>query len=545
MRPGYYQGESLMLLKFTSRLAGTAAIVSCMLTLSDANAITVTIDGISSPTLLSDAVDTCMSSTAGPHVINITTDTLSVPDRQVVITQPVTINGDANNNDIPCDILADMTNIRAGVDAGIQGFKSYIEIQATGLVAINDLNIHPNDDGAFSGFNNSPANNVSGIRLFKPALASDTGTYNLTNVGVSGSDANDVYLPVGNGADLYNAGTKRWAGLGPADANEVNHVKHGAIHFSDNAVGLGSVVSTLDHCEAGLSKGCALSITAPDTTVQVLGGVYGHCARDGIRVAGSNVTIKGTSTDRVRVLRSTNIEGGNAHTIEIVGGGVVPLLEYVDVAGESSGNGIAVRDGEITEISHLRVLGKFPETDPRNHAVILASAASKVGVVRDSTIHGHGSPIGDPLGINADVVNPVQFQDTIFTSFYTTETIFVGSTTPAVATFDNCALTSDGLEGESMADPAITGPDSGLPFPGVVVINNAIYTSPQYLLTLEDYDWSDTQGATDPLNGPGNHNVLRPSNVAYLTAGTGGTPLTGGAGPLLSGIDAGTWMLME
>ena len=99
-----------------------------------ASAITVTIDGVSSPTLLSDAVDTCMTAGAGPHTINITTDTLATPDRAIFINQAITINGDANNNNIPCDILADMTNIRAGADTGILLYKSYIEVQTAGTV---------------------------------------------------------------------------------------------------------------------------------------------------------------------------------------------------------------------------------------------------------------------------------------------------------------------------------------------------------------------------------------------------------------------------
>src|SRR5690606_18171030 len=133
-------------------------------------------------------------------------------------------------------------------------------------------------------------------------------------VGVSGSDGTDAYLSLGTETDLFDSGAKRWGGLGGDGANEVNHVKHAALHFAeDNTVGNGAIVSTIDHCEMGLSRGCAVSIVTSNTTVQILGGIFGHSARDGIRIAdGANVTIKGTASDRVRVVRSANIRATNA-----------------------------------------------------------------------------------------------------------------------------------------------------------------------------------------------------------------------------------------
>jgi hypothetical protein len=516
-----------------------------MLVTGGAHAITVTIDGISSPTLLSDAVDTCMTAGAGPHVINITTDQLATADRQVVITQPITINGDADNDGIPCDILVDMTGIRNGIDAGINGYKSYIEIQAAGLVDINSINIHPNADGAYANLDNSPVNNVSGIRVFRPVLAADTCTYNFRNVGVSGSDANNSYLSLGTANDLFStAGVKRWSGLGGDAAGEGNHIKHAALHYAEDAlIGAGSIVSTVDHCEMGLSKGCAVSIATSNTVVQILGGVFGHCARDGIRIEdGGELTVQGTASDRVRVVRSANVSGGNVHSIEVVGG-TVPLIEYVDVAGESTANGLALRDGTVNTINYFRSLGKFPETSPNNHGIIIASGNMNVGFITNTTVHGVGTPIGDPLGINAAVTNPVVIQDTIFTTSRLDETINVGSITTGIVEFIHCALPTDGVVNESMANPPITGP--GATAEAAIILDDPIYVSPQYLLTLADYDWSDTQGADNPLNGAGNHNVLRPSNEAYLTAASNGGVLTGGAGPVLASIDAGTWMLME
>lgn len=139
-------------------------------------------------------------------------------------------------------------------------------------------------------------------------------------------------------------------------------------------------------------------------------------------------------------------------------------------------------------------------------------------------------------------MNPIVFRDNIFTGSSTTSTIQIISTTAGVATFDNCGIPTDGTVGESLATPPFSG--AGAVSPSLTV-NNAVSASPQYLLTLADYDWSDNQGASNPLNGAGNRNVLRPSfaNAAYLTSSSTGGRLTGGAGPDLAGID--DWMMME
>ena len=76
-----------------------------------ANAITVTIDGVSSPTLLSDAINTALSANDGNAIVDIKVDSLPTADRQIVINKPITINGDADNNGVPCDILVDINGI--------------------------------------------------------------------------------------------------------------------------------------------------------------------------------------------------------------------------------------------------------------------------------------------------------------------------------------------------------------------------------------------------------------------------------------------------
>lgn len=519
-----------------------AAFAAMALAPGAAQALTVTIDGVTSPTVLSDAVDTCMSAGAGPHVINITTDTLATPDRQVVITQPITINGDADNNTTACDILVDITGIRNAPDAGVQGWKSYIEIQAAGTVSVNNLKIHPAADGPFANLTNSPVQNVSGVRFFKPTNASDTGIYNFTKVAFSGSNSSNQFVDPASGADLYNmAGIKRWSGLN--GSSEPNFTQVGVMLYSnDVAGGAGKIDSTLDHCKCALSRGTGLNIEGAGTSVTILGGVYGHVPRDGVRVANdASLTIKGTATDRVRVIRSTNTSGSNSHCIEATLNATMPLIEYVDVAGIQSANLLSLRDATINEISHVRCLGKYIQPEmvaPVNEAFFTNSASNRIDFVHDSTFHG---VYGNPLNVNTALVNPILFKDCIFTGSSTTTTVAINSTASGVATFTNCAVPTDGTANESLSAAGFSG--AGAVSPSLTVVNQ-VTASPIYQYTLSNYDWSDKQGAGTDV-GAGNNNVLRPTNLAYLTASSTGGPLNGGAGPALAGISPNEWMLLE
>jgi hypothetical protein len=213
----------------------------------------------------------------------------------------------------------------------------------------------------------------------------------------------------------------------------------------------------------------------------------------------------------------------------VAAGGTVPLIEYVDIAGCNTANSLSLRDGHITEINFVRGMGKFSPPTPNNEQVFISTAANAVDLVRNTTIVGMGDPNANPMSIVAAVVNPIEFRDCIFTSESTLASLTLNAA--ATLTFNNCAIPSDGTPGESLANPPITGTN-------VPTQNGTVSASPQYLLTLADYDWSDNQGASNVLNGAGNHNVLRPAltNTAYLTASSTGGRLTGGAGPDVASV---------
>ncbi len=132
----------------------TIATLAAMTTSSAVSiAGTFIVDGTAGTYLtLSAAVTTAQATEDGPDIINITTDSLPTPDGEIVITQPLTINGNADNDSTEpenkCDILVDMAALKTLTPSAGQAEKCYIEIQAEGDVVINDLRIHPNADGS-------------------------------------------------------------------------------------------------------------------------------------------------------------------------------------------------------------------------------------------------------------------------------------------------------------------------------------------------------------------------------------------------------------
>lgn len=520
--------------KHSVKSCGVASLVALAMCGTHADAITINVDG-SNHTTLSSAVAAAYAADDGPDIINLNVDALAAADSQILLDKPITINGDGNNNDVQCDLLVDMSGIISAADLGAAG-KAYIEISAPGQVNISEIRMHPNSDGMLG----DATNIVVAVRAFKPANAEDVGNYNLTKVHASGSDSanGNAYVPLETGNDLYNqASLFKWGGW--AAQNDGNIAGHGVIQLA-NAGGAGIYNTVLDHCQAGLSYGAALNIPVEGGSTGVFGGLYGHCGRDGIRVSGTSATLQGTSNDRLRIVRNTNIAAANSHSVEVLAGGTVPLMEYVDTAGCLTSNGFVIRGGHVDVMRYCRALGKLGD-NPTNHALLL-NTADPVGVIEDCTIHGQG---GFTVGVQAAVVTPFDMVDTIFTheGDAGTSTVDNNATTGTVE-YVNCAFPIDGEPNETLRNPPFSGNGGpqDLSDPSVV---SPVLVSPDYLLTLADYDWSAAQGSTNPLNGPGNANVLRPSNSAYLTAGSGGTPLTGGAGPLVSGIDVGTWMLME
>ncbi len=499
-------------------LAGLAVMAASV------NAKTVNVDGTNFTTLSAAVAEAYIDT--DPAVVNLQVDALPTPDGQVILDKPIVINGDADGNGTQCDIIANMAGIRASTDHTLvppNRFNAFITVFAPGLVEINDVRIHPNADGTFNQAGTArEIDRISGIRLQNPTEVDTVGTYNLTNVYVSGSNSLGEFVPLDTAVDLFNqAGIMRWGGHngfkstqseGKVDDPDGAYADDAAIQI-EGLNGLGTFDSTLDHCQAGLSHSAALNLIANTGTHTVLGGVFGHCGRDGIRVGGTGVAIQGTELDRVRVVRNTNLPGDNSHSIEVANGGELLSLAYVDVAALNTANNFNFRSGTITLVEFCRGMGKFTDVGtPANQTVFIDNTNTVVGTIQNSTFHGlGGNP--SPFTIDPGIVDTVDVIDCIFTSA-NNGTVNVNS----AGTFTNCALPNDAVPGESLAASPVNGTFATLVTPPVSA-------SPVYQATLANYDWSNAQ------NGDGNADVLRPSNsAAYVAAGTGGSNLVGGAG---------------
>lgn len=517
----------------SAKLTLAAWFAGVMALAGSANAATVEVTA--DDMRLSDAIALAFADET-PAIINIHVNALTASDEQIYIDKPITINGDADGDGIPCDLVVDMEGIRAAEDIGItidhlgNQVRSYLEVQTAGDVIINDIRIRPDADGRFA----SHPNVVTAIRTGKPVEASDVGNYTFTNVQVTGADASGVALPLDTDADLFNStDVRRWGGQ---SGNEGPHSNHGAIYITDAGAGTSHVI--LDNCRAGLTHSIALNIAAGGgSTTKVYGGVFGHSARDGIRISGTGVTVKGTAEDRVRVVRTTHVGGAAAHGVEVVNEAQVDLLEYIDIAGNNTANLLAIRGGNTSLVQYVRGLGKFaPESpDTRNHALYFSG--SGFANILNCTFHGMGDALRHPLGMGAEYSGAAIVTNSIFTAQAPGFAVHVP--TPNPFSLVNCAMPTDTQVGETLGDIAVTGDSPAL------VLVSPFYESPQYMLTMADYDWSDNQGAGVAGNGPGNANVLRPSNPNYQTAATDNNPLNGGAGAPVANIDPSDWMLMQ
>lgn len=495
-----------------------------------ANAKTVTVSDTT--TKLSTAVADAYSD-SDPAIINITVDNLAA-DTQIILDRPITINGDADNNGVQCDILVDVVGIKAQANLG-RDEKCYIEVQAAGDVTISDLKLHPNVTGV-TGTNIN--NLVDAIRMNRPYNLGDLGNYTLNRVYASGSDASNNYIDLETSADLYNsAGVKLWSGQNGSSARAIFQLTKGPDTDLDRA--FGRYNATLNNCQAGLARGAAISIPAEEGVFVINGGLYGHSGEDAIRVSGATVSIKGTQTNRVRVVNVPNTPSVNGHGIEIADG-TIDVIEYVDVLTITTGNVIAKSGGSaVGTIRYVRGLGK---STPTANATFYITGG-QLHNIHDVTMVGSGNNY-NPLEIGTGFEGVLTFKDSIFSSENLGTIRNANSDTSGNLTLTNCALPVDGVSGESLntASPItyITAPPTG---GGQLFETGTVTVSPNYLLTRADYDWSAAQGSGNPLNGAGNANVLRPSNAAYDVASSTGGKLTGGAGPAAAGIS--DWMLME
>lgn len=476
---------------------------------------------------LSEAVADVYAADDGPDIINIEVDSLPMDDTTIYLTQAITINGDADANGEKCDILVDITAIRAS-DAPDP--NAYIDISSTGNVTINDLKIHPNFDNVVVNTGNH-TNLVDAIRINRsPVETAILPVHTLARVWVSGSDASDNYVPLDTADDLYNMpGVKKWS-------RQSGTSSHGIINLSKSGDGLYNAV--LDNCHAGLGYGDALNIPAEGGHVTVIGGLYGHSGNNGLRVSGDVVTLTGSHTNRLRIVNVPNIGGTNSHGIANAIA-TFDRVEWVDIASINTGRNVQVNGAIPMPMNNCRLMGSLSGSG--NPMLYLTNPNSTINMV-DCTMVG-SSTNNNPIEIRHNSEANNTFTNCIFVSDELGQIMYKNEDNVGTATFTNCGIPTDGFTGESLntsepisADPLVT--------PATYTVTDSVSASPRFMLTLADYDWSENQGAGQTGNDRGNVNVFRPSDPAYQGASNDGSNLVGGAGDYPARIEADVWMLM-
>jgi hypothetical protein len=343
---------------------------------------------------------------------------------------------------------------------------------------------------------------------------------------------------------LYiKSGEKRWSNQAASGNAVINLTKIAGLNG-------GFYNAVLNDCHAGLGFAYALNLvndSGGHTTVN--GGLYGHCGLDAIRISGSNNSIIGTPTDRVRLVRF-NQEATGGHGLEMVTDASADIVTYVDSGlgnnpfnpdqTQHTANMFAFRASTaLGTFSHCRALGYDSPNKTSNNGVYWDLQTVTVVNVSDCTFVGlEGNP--NPFQTSTKFDATLNVSDSIFTSMDLGMIINGNNDSIGVVNLDHCAIPTDGHTSESLNvdAPITTGTTT------IFDTNTTVHESPHYMLTVSSYDWSDAQGSTDPLNGPGNANVLRPSNPTYSAARSDGTALVGGAGPATAGIKVDDWMLM-
>lgn len=460
-----------------------------------APAVTVTVDGVGGGATtfakLSEAVAYVNANSSIPNIINVVGP--STDDAQIIISAPVTINGDPNATGNPSDIGVGVAAIRDASDIGRTG-RSYIEVETAGDVVINDLQIHPLDQGNLT--------TVDPISFYKPA--SGVGEYVLNRVKIGGSNGTTkVYQEATVGDPYYPSALLKWyAYLG----------SHGVYNIL-NTGGAGTYNITLNNCHGAAARSHVLNIMNKSGTTTVNGGVYAGAGEDCIRVdGGTGVKIVGTSTNRVIVSAANSSSSGQS--VRILNSAVVDQLSYVDIVNLAArtnstlavptGSGVVVLGATVTQMSNVRVgnVAGYP---------LFVNGTSTVNV-SDSTFFANGvgggtsgtSPQIDPVRIDDGTVT---FKDTIFASKSLGKIDIRGGT----VSFDHSAIPTDGKSGESL--------NTAAPIAGTVAANTSpVSASPSF------------SASTYTLTATDNPAFLRPTEAAYATAHSGGTFLYGGAG---------------
>lgn len=405
-------------------------------------------------------------------------------DTQCLINEPVTIIGDGEltPDGAPCAILVDIstsTGIGGASDVGATN-KNYIEIQTDGIVAISDLILYPNENG------DTGNKLIDAIGMYKPS--SGSGVYTLNDVWASASDSDGQYLDPATLGSIYS-GPNRWY----AYDND-----RGIINLTD-AGGGGSYDAILNNCRAGAARSHGLNIQNTSGSTSVVGGVFGWCGQDNIRISGTDVTITGTESNRVRVIGGSASSSGEG--VRVLSGSQVDELSYIDAINQNnSASGLAFYGGTTTLVEYCRVLGS-------SGSDVYITSGATITDFQNTTIHRDGAT-GSPLTVTSSHSGTVNFTDCIFSSANLLQ-ISVGGT--GTVNFDYCAIPTDGLAESLNTTTPISGtPDSN---------TNSIAASPLYDSTFFI--------ASDPANAT----FLRPTNTTdYTNASSAGTNLTGGAG---------------
>jgi hypothetical protein len=481
---------------------------------------TVTVDGVGAGVgefaTLSAAVADVQANSSPPNIINVTADALD-DNTQIVITTPMTINGDADGNSISADILVDFNTTtgigaEAATGAGLASpeVKEYIELAVDGAVVISDLRLHPSEGG------NTGSKLIDAVGFYRPA--SGTGEYTLNNIEASCSSSS-VYQDPLTGDDVYYAsGAARWYAYTSS---------RGIFNLRDDG-GAGDYNATLNNCVAGAARQYNLNIMHTTGTNTINDGVYACAGVDNINVTGTAI-FTGSETDRVRAYLGNRSSGGTGITI---GPGAVVDMSWVDVANTTPINGntgshISLEGDASVTMQYVRAGNFNPPATWGGSALRIAVSAELTA--NDSTFHA-GSETGDasncpnPVVIAAShVTGNVDFTDCIFTSADDPGGVVLLDGSSAY-TLDYCALPTDSASPEALL--------TANPVSGTATVTNSVSVSPNYWTTSFD------------VGDPDNISYLRPNNEAnYNAADSGGGPLTGGAGG--SSVPVGISILRE
>jgi len=476
----------------------------------------------------------------GGHTINVMVNNIT-DNGEVVINVPMTINGDGNTDGFKCDVLVDLATIRADATQRGNVEKAYLEVQTVGAVTINDLKIHPSSDCP------DAAPSVDGIWLYEPAVIGGTGNYTLNRVWVSGSDVNDNYVDLDTSNDLFTLATKKWSMLGPGgqgdDANAVIHIANNISAGTD-----GVLNAELNNCMAGLGTANGVNAKSRGGSIKINGGLYGHVSRDGININGTGVTLTGSPTNRLRLLRSTMVSGSDSHLVEVHNGANVSAIEYVDAAGFNTAQCFKVwsygsgGNATVQTMQYVRVLGKLGT--PGNNPVALLSAKGGINNMSNCTFFANsgGTSSHNPLQVNSDITRNINIKDSIFAS-NNAGAILSGAnlTGNGIKLLQNSGLpTVGGITSEQLANPPVTGAAASNIVPAYSDPSaNNVSACPVFIKTASQYNWSETE--VDPTGTnllAGNPDVLRPSHPSYANASSTGD-LTGGAGGVVGTQVAG------